>query len=131
MTPISTGRHCGLCAKNVVDLSGLTDDQVLTLIKNSGSQFCGRVTQTQLNRPLVGRTEPTLSARLFNLVAGLFFLASTESHAQELIERKPIPVMQLPTGAERDAAQRASAYTQKVHVRARLISAETQQHRRN
>ncbi len=35
--------------------------------------------------------------------------------------------MQLPTGAERDAAQRASAYTQKVHVRARLISAETQQ----
>ncbi len=73
MKPNSTGRHCGLCAKNVVDLTGLTDDQILAFLKKSDSTFCGRVTDTQLNRPFVGRPEPTLSARLFNLVAGLFF----------------------------------------------------------
>jgi hypothetical protein len=129
MTPTPTGRHCRLCAKNVVDLTHLTDDQLLAILKKSGGTFCGRVTDAQLNRPLVSRTETTLSARLFKLFAGLFLLASTDSHAQALIERRPLTLTQAPTSPEEEAAQWAHNpnFSRKARVRAQLIATETRQ----
>lgn len=129
MHPTDTGRFCDTCAKNVVDFTSLTDDQILAQLKKSETNFCGRVTETQLNRYLVSRTETTLTARLFKLVAGLFLFAAPDSNAQELIERTPTPLPQLSTGSKRLATDPAHdpAFSQKANVRAQLIAAETQQ----
>jgi hypothetical protein len=128
MTSTATGRYCHNCAKNVVDLTTLTDDQILTLLKTSGSTFCGRVTDAQLNRALLSRTETTLAAWLFKVMAGVFLLAPSDSAAQELIERTPT-LLQLPRGSERRAAQQAQdpAFSHKAKVRAQLLSADTRQ----
>lgn len=129
MHPTATGRFCDTCAKNVVDFTSLTDDQILAQLKKSDKTYCGRVTETQLNRYLVSRTETTLTARFLKLVAGLFLFAIPDSIAQELIERKPTPLLQLPRESERIAADQANdpAFSQKTKVRAQLIAAETQQ----
>ena len=67
MTPTTTGRHCGLCAKNVVDLTHLTDDQILTILKKSDSTFCGRVTDTQelIERIPMPLTQPPTEQEAF------------------------------------------------------------------
>lgn len=129
MTPSASGRFCQHCAKQVLDLTTLSDDQLLGIIRKSEAHFCGRVTGTQLNRYLVDRTESSLTSRLFRIFAGLFLFASTDSTAQNLIERQPTPLVQLPTGQERIAAEQEHdpAFSQKARVRAQLISAETQQ----
>ena len=128
MTPTSTGRFCQNCAKNVIDFTGLTDDQILALLKKSKGTLCGRVEATQLNRYLISRTESSFATRLFKAFAGILLLTSTKSLAQELIAKQPRALIQIPTGGQREAIHLAkdSDYALKVRLRARLISLETQ-----
>jgi phage protein U len=85
MAPTAKERFGQQCAKNVVDFTGMTDDQVLVILKTFNENLCGRIDDSQLNRYLVTHTETTLSAQLFKVFAGLFLFASADSNAQELI----------------------------------------------
>ncbi len=51
MTPAAQGRHCAACNKVVIDFSQKIDAEILALLRQV-SQPCGRLTPSQLNRPL-------------------------------------------------------------------------------
>lgn len=46
----SVHRHCDSCAKNVVDFSQMSDDEVLLFFRNSKGNICGRFKKDQLQR---------------------------------------------------------------------------------
>ncbi len=49
----STGRHCTVCAKTVIDFSDKTDPEIHTiLVENSDKKVCGHFKKTQIDRPL-------------------------------------------------------------------------------
>jgi hypothetical protein len=57
----SVHRHCNSCAKNVVDFSQMSDDEVLLFFRNSQGNICGRFRKEQLERaytPLPVITRP-------------------------------------------------------------------------
>jgi hypothetical protein len=41
---------CTACSKNVIDFSGYTNAEIISVLANSGSSVCGRLSQTQLNQ---------------------------------------------------------------------------------
>ena len=129
MTPTDSGRFCANCAKNVIDFTDLSDDQVLALVKKSQGSLCGRLEESQMNRYLASETEPSNKARFFRLLAGLFLLSATESQAQELIERKPLALVKAPTEQEKfDKETRDNPhYAQKIWLKGRVISAKTEE----
>ncbi len=54
MTPEGKGRFCGSCAKQVIDFSVMTDNQVLQYFANlKNENVCGRVYPDQLNRTIL------------------------------------------------------------------------------
>jgi len=52
MTPVDQGRFCQSCAKQVVDFSLMTDQQVLNYLSTTAGRVCGRFAEDQLQRPL-------------------------------------------------------------------------------
>ena len=51
MTPTSHGAFCSACAKNVVDFTTMTDNEVEHyLLHKAGEKVCGKVKNTQLHR---------------------------------------------------------------------------------
>ena len=52
MTPVDKGRFCQSCAKQVVDFSIMTDQEILNYISKVSGGLCGRFTEDQLQRPL-------------------------------------------------------------------------------
>ena len=53
MTPTAAGRHCGACAKTVVDFTQQTDAEILAHLSRAVAGPCGRFRAGQLARPLV------------------------------------------------------------------------------
>lgn len=55
MTPDQTGRHCSICAKSVVDFTGMSDEAVkhFFLDRKANERICGRFKQTQLQRIVI------------------------------------------------------------------------------
>ena len=86
MTPTDQGRFCNSCAKQVVDFSMMSDQEVLHYfsgIKNEN--VCGRALPAQLNRTIMMRKEPR--KRLFwywNYIVMffMFFSKSNNTKAQ-------------------------------------------------
>ncbi|WP_161964150.1 carboxypeptidase-like regulatory domain-containing protein [Chitinophaga flava] len=53
MSPEGAGRFCGNCNKVVVDFTGLSDSQIVEILSDTSSRYCGRFNTTQLDRMLV------------------------------------------------------------------------------
>lgn len=49
MTPAPGGRHCAACNKVVVDFSGLSNEEVLTKLRQASGQVCGRFRPEQVS----------------------------------------------------------------------------------
>ncbi len=76
MTETEKGRFCKSCAKEVVDFTQMTDEELLRFFTNKKEgNTCGRLYQDQLERPLVSlapaRNRPKWS---WNIAAMLFVL---------------------------------------------------------
>ena len=52
MTPNEQGRFCNACQKTVTDFTGLTDNEILNIVRNN-SNVCGRFYADQLERKIV------------------------------------------------------------------------------
>lgn len=53
MRPVDTDqRHCSSCAKVVTDFSKMSDDELMLYFRHNGGKICGRLSATQLNRPM-------------------------------------------------------------------------------
>ncbi|MBN9381162.1 MAG: T9SS type A sorting domain-containing protein [Chitinophagaceae bacterium] len=53
MLPTEDGRHCAVCEKTVVDLTGMSDMEIIRYMTRAGSNVCGRLLPSQINRRLV------------------------------------------------------------------------------
>gem|GEM_PF-5331937 len=58
MTPSADGRFCQHCTKNVIDFSGMSDQEVVRIISQSNGGLCGHYREDQLNRELVTERLP-------------------------------------------------------------------------
>ena len=52
MSTAAQGRFCQSCSKQVIDFSGMSDTQILTVLSQAAGNTCGRFTGNQLERPL-------------------------------------------------------------------------------
>ena len=115
MTPTARGRHCGACAKTVVDFTALSDDAVLAYVGSAApGATCGRFRAEQLGRtlttaasraplPTPGALAPALAvprrrrrwyAALATGLLGLLSLGRAE--AQTILGRVARPVVSPP-----------------------------------
>lgn len=62
-------RHCDSCAKNVIDFSQMSDDEMLLFFRNSGANICGRFRKDQLHRPYTFIPQATRPAQWWKAVA--------------------------------------------------------------
>jgi hypothetical protein len=59
MIPSERGRFCNLCSKNVIDFTTLNSIEITQIIKNTKGKICAKVTQQQLNTPLLFQNSNT------------------------------------------------------------------------
>jgi hypothetical protein len=52
MSMVEKGRHCGVCEKDVVDFSSMSNAQVVDFYNQSNGKICGRFNDSQLNIPM-------------------------------------------------------------------------------
>jgi hypothetical protein len=57
MSPADQGRFCNACAKQVIDFSTRTDQQILYYLSHASGSICGRLSDHQMSRPLVPAAE--------------------------------------------------------------------------
>ncbi len=53
MVANKNGNYCEVCTKTVIDLTQLNQQEITEIMKKSGKNICARVTQRQLNTPLL------------------------------------------------------------------------------
>ena len=82
MAPGEDGRFCALCGKTVVDLSTMSDREIITYLAQKGRQVCGRLSTDQLNRDMELQAPPVKKRTGWWrwVLAGL--LMSSEASAQ-------------------------------------------------
>src|SRR5580692_11572092 len=80
MKPATHGRHCESCNKNVRDFTGLSDEEVYRIIKNSKGTICGRFNNTQLNRDITLYEQSTFDLLKVAAMAAGFALLSSNTN---------------------------------------------------
>jgi len=78
MTPSGKGRFCDSCAKQVIDFSTMSDQQILGYIQKKEGSLCGRLAVNQMNRVLVSPSPSSLSSRFFRMLLSGLFLSQVE-----------------------------------------------------
>jgi hypothetical protein len=64
MTPVDTDqRYCSSCDKVVTDFSKMSDDELMLYFRHNNGKICGRLHQTQMNRPITLLPEKTVNAK--------------------------------------------------------------------
>ncbi|MFL9838715.1 carboxypeptidase-like regulatory domain-containing protein [Flavobacterium sp. ST-75] len=86
MTPTDKGRFCAACQKNVIDLTKVSDREIVQLIK-SNKNLCGRFSPSQLNRDLiVPKEKSTVWTAIAATVISFITLGSHKATAQETLK---------------------------------------------
>lgn len=100
MSPTDQGKFCSHCAKNVTDFSKMTDAQIIQFIDQSNGSFCGRLTQTQMNR-IVEMKEPTKTPNYAAVIAGVLAIgASNTAVASSPIDKQVEIVSRIDTKSD-------------------------------
>lgn len=85
MESSDSGNYCAVCAKTVVDFTQLSQVQISKQMQKSNGSICARVTQAQLNSPLVNLHSSTdYKLPYSNVAAGLMLATSMIGAAQPL-----------------------------------------------
>jgi len=83
MTQVQKGRFCASCEKQVVDFTGMNDEQVIAFFrKPSAGAVCGRFLNDQLNRDIIIPKKRIPWLKYFFQFALPIFLTSLKSSAQ-------------------------------------------------
>ncbi|WP_435577976.1 carboxypeptidase-like regulatory domain-containing protein [Gilvibacter sp.] len=84
MSPNGLGRHCGSCAKTVVDFTARTDKFIASYFKEHDN-ICGRFRPDQLNRPidLSVRRNSILPPLAASFILPLAMLAAGSAYSQQ------------------------------------------------
>ena len=83
MTMVEKGRFCGSCQKQVVDFTGMNDEQMVAFFrKPTPGPVCGRFVKDQLNRPIQLPRKRIPWVKYFFQFMLPAFLVSTKATAQ-------------------------------------------------
>lgn len=82
MTPTGGGRYCNSCAKQVVDFTPFSDEQLVRFFYEQGGTVCGRLNNHQLNRVLTENNLSTGYSVVARIAAGLLVAAPLAGYAQ-------------------------------------------------
>ena len=75
MTPTEQGRFCNACAKEVIDFSMMTDNEVLNYFNTlTHDKVCGRALPSQLDRAIMPSKDPAKKRFWYWHYITLFFL---------------------------------------------------------
>jgi hypothetical protein len=73
------GLFCTHCDKNVIDFSGMSDEEIIRIVEKTSGKFCGRFSPRQLNRVFEATQNKPATPRLKKILAGLFALGMLEA----------------------------------------------------
>lgn len=93
MTTTRQGKYCDKCAKQVIDFSFMTDQQILNYLQKKEGRMCGRLNINQMNRQLISNPPSSrFSGFLKFLVSGIFLtqieMAASQTHVVYRYERQ-------------------------------------------
>ncbi len=81
MHKVSGGRFCDLCSKKVVDLTLLSNSEILKILDQSEGTICGHISRSRLQKPLINIEEkkntPYQKRMVFSKFAAGLSLATT------------------------------------------------------
>jgi hypothetical protein len=104
MTPKDQGRHCGSCAKTVVDFTTWQPQEILLHFK-SNKNICGRFTADQLNEPIPTHEDFVKQISYFNIstvkkMAAIFlfaFMVGASSCNDNHLKGEPVAITNIGT----------------------------------
>ncbi len=77
MQPQDGGKFCMQCSKKVFDFTGLNNAEIIQIIEQSKGRICGRMSQSQLNRPLEIQPQKKNKSKLYKVLAGAILIGTT------------------------------------------------------
>ena len=92
MTPVTNGRYCDSCAKQVVDFSTMSDVEVLNFLSRSTGKLCGRFSTDQLQRPLQPTKEEPRKSLWLAAFMPLLLLFDRSSAQRKATEKTPTTI---------------------------------------
>lgn len=87
-------RYCNSCAQNVIDFSGMTDDEIIRIIENGNGNLCGSFRVSQVGRQLIPSYKQRETASYPRVLATFLLLSgsgalSAQDGAAETKNRHP------------------------------------------
>lgn len=95
-TPTRNGGFCASCNKNVIDFTAMSDEAILTFIKNKPVHACGRFLSHQLktySTHTPARRSTVLNLTKAALLSLLFVLVGKQSSAQQASPKTRVEVV--------------------------------------
>jgi hypothetical protein len=74
------GKFCHSCSKSVIDLTQLSDQQIIRLIESNRNGFCGRLTAAQLQKNYAPIENISGSLDLKKVIAGVALMMTFDSN---------------------------------------------------
>jgi hypothetical protein len=128
MIPNENGRFCAKCSKNIVDLTHLSDDEILETYNANAENLCGRITKKQNNSLLVSRKTREKTG-IGKVAAGFILLSLINPSASSALLNEQFAVDQTFVDQKyfiepMEASQHVGDSTKQI-IRGKVIDAET------
>lgn len=78
MQPHDRGKFCMQCSKEVIDFTKLDNKEIIQIIEESKGRICGRMSISQLNKPIEIQSKKGRS-KLYKALTAMFLIGSTGS----------------------------------------------------
>jgi len=78
MQPHDRGKFCMQCSKEVIDFTKLDKTEIIKVIEQSKGSICGRMSVSQLDRPIEIQSKKNRS-KLYKALTAIFLIGSTGS----------------------------------------------------
>jgi hypothetical protein len=87
MKPNESGSFCDLCSKNVIDFTKLNSFEISKKIENKNDTICARITQKQLNSPILNFEIQKDYSLPYSNIAASIIIASTMAVSQPILAK--------------------------------------------
>jgi hypothetical protein len=90
MTSVEQGRFCAHCKKNVIDFTTWSDNALYNFFSKETHSICGRLSPTQVNRPVAIPYQPHSALYRMSIALGLTLLFYPTKHSSPQNRVSPI-----------------------------------------
>jgi hypothetical protein len=130
LSPEGKERYCSSCAKNVIDLTSLKDEEIIKLLDGSKGRLCGKLSGDQLNRLLVQPALQKSRPAVYGVLPGLFLMAATTNSvfgSGQRIPDQPVIVSAQSESVPFQAPESRQADSLEKIISGKLLDAQTRE----